>query len=163
MWALGLNMKYLLTFYMLLWPIISFADSVNETFAKSCDEKYQEMKLVSTVINLSHMDMNRIPKGFSLDLTTCDFLKKTKAKVTLHEKPTSPRGACGTNPEILLELTKPDGKTINTVFSPRCGGTFIKSITVSKQVTEICEYVTVNYKAPWTEKTPESEYVCRRL
>ncbi len=156
-------MKYLLTFCMLLWSMNSFSDSVNETLAKSCDETYGEMKLVSTFINLSHMDMNRIPKGFSLDLTTCDFLKKTKAKVTLHEKTASPRGSCGANPEILVELIKPDGKTMNTVFSPRCGGTFIKSITISKQVTEVCEYLTVNYKAPWTEKIPESEYVCRRL
>jgi hypothetical protein len=148
---------------MLLCSMNSFADSVNETFAKSCDETSQEMKLVSTFINLSHMDMNRIPEGFSLDLTTCDFLKKTKTKVTLLQKPASLRGACGANPEILLELIKPDGKSMKTIFSPKCGGTLIKSITISKKVTEFCEYLTVNYKAPWTEETTESEYVCRRL
>ena len=157
--------KILLYFLILIGPINSFADEVNEAIAVLCDHQSQEMKVKSLFVNRAHMEMTEVPKGYALEITSCEFSDGKKLSVKLLEGNVSANGRCGANPPIQIKLTKSDNIVSEFLFSPRCGGLLVKSVTISKESVEICEYVRVNYRAPWvTEQfASEPEFTCRAL
>ena len=127
----------------------SFADEVNETIAILCDSSSHEMKIKAVFVNLAHMDMNKIPSGYDLNLRSCEFLSDTKAKVELREGIASVRGQCGGNPPIELRISSAKGQRLEFNFSPRCGGLLIESAVIHRDYVKVCKYTELNNKAPW--------------
>ena len=120
------------------------------------------MKIKAAFVNWAHMDMNKIPSGYDLNLRSCEFLSDTKAKVELRESIASDRGRCGANPPITLLITSAKGKQLNFNFSPRCGGLLIESAIIHPEYVKVCKYTELNHKAPWVPDkfATEPSYEC---
>ena len=140
----------------------SFADEVNETIAIFCNSSSHEMKIKAAFVNWAHMDMNKIPSGYDLNLRSCEFLSDTKAKVELREDIALARGRCGANPPIKLRITSAKGKQLDFNFSPRCGGLLIESAVIHREYVKVCKYTELNHKAPWVPEkfATEPSYEC---
>ena len=153
---------FLLLTLSLLVSGLSLADEVNETIAIFCNSSSREMKIKGVFVNRAHMDMNKIPSGYDLNLRSCKFLSDTKAKVELSEGTVSDRGRCGANPPIELLITNSKGEQLKFNFSPRCGGLLIESAVIHREYVKVCKYTELNNKAPWVPDkfATEPSYEC---